>query len=134
VLVSGHHASCLESAAGSTVAQILVPERPSCGQQLSLAWASKEELNQALAEVLKLLGLGLVERVITYLRQLDPNWIKNLEALEQMIKYLERNQGYLPAYVVRKELGLSPCWNPTTHQGTPKASKQSRYFRERSPR
>jgi hypothetical protein len=49
---------------------------------LSLAWASKEELNQALAEVLKLLGLGLVERVITYLRQLDPNWIKNLEALE----------------------------------------------------
>ena len=28
VLVSGHHASCLESAAGSTVAQILVPERP----------------------------------------------------------------------------------------------------------
>ncbi len=61
VLVSGHHASCLESAAGSTLAQILVPERPSCGQQLSLALASKEELNQALAEVLKLLGLGLVE-------------------------------------------------------------------------
>jgi hypothetical protein len=28
VLVSGHHASCLESAAESTVAQILVPERP----------------------------------------------------------------------------------------------------------
>lgn len=50
-----------------------------CGQQLSLALAGKEKLNQALAEVLKLLGLGLVERAITYLRQLDLSWIKNLE-------------------------------------------------------
>lgn len=77
-----------------------------CGQQLSLALAGKEKRNQALEEVLKLLWLGLVEQAMTYLRQLDPSWIKQPEALEQMIKYLERNQGYLPAYAVRKELGL----------------------------
>jgi len=77
-----------------------------CGQQLSLALAGKEKRNQALAEILKLLWLGLVAQAITYLRQLDPSWIKNQEALEQMIKYLERNQGYIPAYAVRKELGL----------------------------
>ena len=77
-----------------------------CAQQLSLALAGKEKRNQALEEVLRLLWLGLVPQTIAYLRQLDPSWVKSQEALEQMIKYLERNQGYLPAYAVRKELGL----------------------------
>lgn len=77
-----------------------------CRQQSSLALAGKEKRNQALEEILKLLWLGLVEQAIAYLRQLDSSWVKNREALEQMIKYLERNRGYIPAYAVRKDLGL----------------------------
>ena len=76
------------------------------GQQLSLALAGKEKRNQALEETLKLLWLGWVEHAIHYLREIDPSWIKNKEALEKMIGYLERHRGYIPAYAVRKELGL----------------------------
>jgi hypothetical protein len=77
-----------------------------CAQQLSLVLAGKEKRNQALEETLKLLWLGLVEHAIHYLREIDPSGIKNKEALEKMIGYLERHQGYIPAYAVRKELGL----------------------------
>lgn len=77
-----------------------------CAQQLSLVLAGKEKRNQALEEILKLLWLGLVEHAIHYLREIDPSWIKSKEALEKMIGYLERHRGYIPAYGVRKELGL----------------------------
>lgn len=83
-----------------------------CGQQLSLALAGKEKRNQALEAVLKFLWLGLVEQALTYLRQLDPNWIKQQEALEQMVKYLERNQGYLPACSGEEAIGLAQCSQP----------------------
>jgi len=77
-----------------------------CKEQLSLALKGRVIRNAWLAQLLPCLWHGCVDRAIVLLQTLEPASIKNQEALDTLIGYLQRNQPYLPCYSVRKRLGL----------------------------
>lgn len=77
-----------------------------CKEQLSLALTGRGIRNALLEQLLPCLWHGCVDRAIALLQTLDPTTIKNQEALETLIGYLQRNRPYLPCYSVRKQLGL----------------------------
>lgn len=77
-----------------------------CEQQLSLALAGRTIRNQVLDARLKLLWYGLVDRALQYLQTLPAEQIKNGDALQVMIGYLERHKSCIPVYVIRQALGL----------------------------
>ena len=73
---------------------------------LSLAMKGRAPRNATLAKLRPLLWYGLTERAIAYLQQLDPQTIKQEDARQQLIAYLERSKPYLPCYALRQSLGL----------------------------
>ena len=74
--------------------------------QLSLACDGRHCRNRHLARLMTLLWHGLVDEALLYLDYLDPNDLKNIQALEQLKTYLRRNRPHIPCYSVRKYLGL----------------------------
>jgi len=77
-----------------------------CKEQLSLALKGRAMRNALLAQLLPCLWHGCVDRAIVLLQTLEPASIKNQDALDTLIGYLQRNRPYLPCYAVRKRLGL----------------------------
>jgi hypothetical protein len=77
-----------------------------CKKQLSLALQGGVIRNTLLEQLRPCLWHGCVDRAITLLRAIEPDQIKNRDALDQLIEYLERNHPHLPCYAVRKHLGL----------------------------
>jgi hypothetical protein len=80
--------------------------RKKCANQLSLAMTGRKSRNAALASILHLLWYGLVDQAIAAIKALDRSQVKNAQALQQLIGYLERNRVNIPCYAVRKRLGL----------------------------
>ena len=62
--------------------------------------------NSLLEQLLPCLWHGCVDRAIALLQTVEPAAIKNQDALDTLIAYLQRNRPYLPCYSVRKRLGL----------------------------
>lgn len=77
-----------------------------CKEQLSLALKGRELRNACLEELLPCLWHGCIDRAIALLQAVEPNQVKNPQALTTLIGYLERNRPYIPCYSVRKHLGL----------------------------
>jgi hypothetical protein len=77
-----------------------------CKEQLSLALKGRVIRNSLLEQLLPCLWHGCVDRAIALLQTVDPATIKNQDALDTLIGYLQRNRPYLPCYSVRKRLGL----------------------------
>lgn len=77
-----------------------------CKEQLSLGMKGREVRNKVLNELIPLLWYGLVDKAITYLREIDKEEIKNKASIEKLVGYIERNKPYIPCYAVRKEIGL----------------------------
>jgi hypothetical protein len=77
-----------------------------CARQLSLAMNGKAVRNEVLGELTGFLWYGRVDSAIRLLRQLPREGIKNHDAIQGLIGYLERNRPYLPCYDIRKRLGL----------------------------
>jgi len=77
-----------------------------CKVQLSLAMTGRTVRNETLKHLLPLLWYGCVDDALASLKQLQPDTIKNAEAVDRLVKYLRRNRPYIPCYAVRKELGL----------------------------
>jgi len=77
-----------------------------CKEQLSLALKGRAIRNTLLEQLCPFLWHGCVDRAIVLLQAVEPTKIKNQEALDTLIAYLERNRPYLPCYAVRKQLGL----------------------------
>jgi len=77
-----------------------------CANQLSLAMTGRDVRNAALKQVLHLLWYGLVDQAIVAINALDRTQVKNVQELERLIGYLERNRPSIPCYAVRKRLGL----------------------------
>lgn len=75
-------------------------------EQLSLAMKGRDIRNAILKDVSTFLWYGLVDSAVEYLRQIDKNLVKNEEALQKLITYLQRNTPYIPCYAVRKILEL----------------------------
>jgi hypothetical protein len=77
-----------------------------CKEQLSLALKGRIIRNTVLEQLRPCLWYGCVDRAIAVLKAVEPSHIKDQDALETLIGYLERNRPYLPCYAVRKRLGL----------------------------
>ena len=77
-----------------------------CKEQLSRAMNSRIARNETLSGITHLLWYGLVDRAIKSLQEIDDSSIKNEQAIEKLIQYLERNRPNIPCYAARKELCL----------------------------
>ena len=77
-----------------------------CKEQLSMGMKGRNLRNKILNRLLPLLWLGLIDRAITLLCDIDSADIKNKAVIEKLKKYLHRNKPYIPCYAIRKELGL----------------------------
>jgi len=77
-----------------------------CKEQLSMALKGRVIRNSLLEQLLPCLWHGCVDRAIALLQTVEPSTIKNQDALDTLIGYLQRNRPYLPCYSVRKRLGL----------------------------
>jgi len=83
-----------------------------CKDLLSMAINGKQVKQQLLSELLAWLWLGKVERAVKLLREVSQERIKNQTELDNLIKYLDRNQACIPCYALRKKLGLRISSNP----------------------
>ncbi len=77
-----------------------------CKMQLSLGLNGRKIRNSVLEEISALLWVGKVEKAVEVLRKINPNHIKNIDAIKGLIKYFDRNWSYIPCYALRKKLGL----------------------------
>lgn len=77
-----------------------------CGELLSQVMNGRELRNEALNKIKPLLWYGLTDNAIEFLLEIPDKNIKNPQALEKFLAYLERNRPYIPCYAARKELGL----------------------------
>ena len=71
-----------------------------------MAVQGKEIRNTVLVKLLPLLWHGLVDQAITYLHNLPAAQIKNEQERSHLLGYLAKNRPMIPAYAVRRELGL----------------------------
>lgn len=77
-----------------------------CGELLSQVMNGRELRNESLNKIKPLLWYGLTDNAIEFLLEIPDKNIKNPQALEKFLAYLERNRPYIPCYAARKELGL----------------------------
>ena len=77
-----------------------------CKRELSLAMKGRQIRNDVLSRLRYLLWYGMVDKAIEYLKDLNESLIKNKDAVEHLINYIERNRSYIPSYEIRKKLGL----------------------------
>jgi len=76
-----------------------------CGQDLSRACRGREHRRAIESAVLQALWHGRVDEALEVLRA-HAGEMKNLEALEELIGYLEARRPYLPDYAARQRAGL----------------------------
>ena len=77
-----------------------------CKEQLSMGMKGRNLRNMILDRLLPLLWLGLTDRAIALLCDIDSAQIKNKAIIEKLKEYLKRNKPYIPCYAIRKELNL----------------------------
>jgi hypothetical protein len=77
-----------------------------CKRELSLAMKGRQIRNDVLSRLRYLLWYGMIDKAIEYLKSLNESLIKNKDAIEHLVNYIERNRSYIPCYEIRKKLGL----------------------------
>ena len=77
-----------------------------CRESLSLALNNRHVRNEVLKHLVRLLWYGNVDAASAYLNQVDSKHVKAADALERLVRYLERHRPYIPCYAARKKLGL----------------------------
>jgi hypothetical protein len=75
-------------------------------EQFSTAFKGKEIRNAQLNAIMPLLWFGKVDAAIEFLKNADPDIVKNRKVLNELIDYLNRVRTYIPNYALRKELNL----------------------------
>lgn len=77
-----------------------------CKQQLSLALKGRDLRNAVLDRLRPRLWHGCVTQAVAVLRTIPADQIKDQQALDKLIEYLERHRTFIPCYAARKQLGL----------------------------
>jgi len=77
-----------------------------CKERLSMALKGSKIRNTVLEKLVPLLWHGLVDEAILYLKQLPKELIRNQKEIQSLINYFEKNRPMIPAYAIRKKLGL----------------------------
>ena len=66
----------------------------------------KEIRNQVPEELMPLLWHGLTDRAVKLLKNLPKDKIKDKKRVSQLADYLKKNKAMIPAYAIRKKIGL----------------------------
>ena len=77
-----------------------------CQEYLSMSFKRKEEKNQVLQKLLRILWAGNVSEAIDYLRNLDQNLLRVKNRVSDLTGYLDKHCEHIPCYALRAELGL----------------------------
>lgn len=77
-----------------------------CKERLSMALKGSKIRNTVLGKLMPLLWHGLVDEAISYLKELPQELIRNQKEIQSLLDYLEKNRPMIPAYAIRKRLGL----------------------------
>ncbi len=77
-----------------------------CKVELSLALKGRKIRNAVLDDLIPLLWLGRLDDAIARLRAIPVGEIKNLDSVDKLIGYVERNRSHIPCYALREALGL----------------------------
>lgn len=83
-----------------------------CQELLSMSIKGRENKNEVLEKLLRILWVGDVNSAIEYLQNLPSSVIKSEKYLDEQIGYLERKKETIKCYAVRKKLGLRNSSNP----------------------
>ena len=75
-------------------------------ERLSMGMKGYKLRNAFLEDLRPLLWIGDVDGAIALLQALPEKHIKNIEHINKLIDYLNRNQNYIPCYAIREKLGL----------------------------
>jgi hypothetical protein len=75
-------------------------------EDLSLACRGRILRNQQLRPLLRFLWYGLVTEAQQYLATIPANDLKDPTPIERLKQYLDRNEGAIPCYALRRRLGL----------------------------
>jgi len=82
-----------------------------CKELLSMAVHGRQIRNEVLDKLLPLLWHGLVDEAINYLKSIESGNIRNKKEIDHLISYLEKNRAMIPAYSVRRAMGLGNSSN-----------------------
>ena len=77
-----------------------------CKEQLGMAMKGRAFRNDVLKCLLPLWWLGLTDKAIALIQEMDSCHIKNESVVAKLVQYLHRNKPYIPCYAIRKQLGL----------------------------
>ena len=80
-------------------------------EDLSAAMKGRHIRNKHLKHIVRFLWYGLFDRAIQYVRDIPESDIRDLTALDRLIRYFERNRYCIPFYALRKKLGLQNSSN-----------------------
>ena len=81
-------------------------------EDLSLACRGRTIRNQHLRPLLRFLWYGLVTEAQQYLTTIPANDLKDTAPIERLKQYLDRNEGSIPCYALRRRLGLRNSSSP----------------------
>ncbi len=82
-----------------------------CAELLSMALHGRKIRNEVLTKIMSLLWHGLADEAISYISSLSKDKIKNEKKITHLINYLKKNRPMIPAYSVRKKIGLGNSSN-----------------------
>ena len=73
-------------------------------EQLSVK--GKEERNEILQKLLRILWVGNVDDAIVYLQNLSEDVLRPKNRIDDLCQYIEKHRDHIPPYALRAELGL----------------------------
>lgn len=77
-----------------------------CQEYLSMSAKGKEQRNEILQKLLRILWAGNVEEAIAFLRHLNEDLLRQKNKIDDLCQYLEKHREHIPPYALRAELGL----------------------------
>lgn len=77
-----------------------------CQEYLSMSVKGREQRNEILQKLLRILWVGNTNQAITYLKGLSEKQVRSVNRIGDLCGYFEKHRSHIPCYALRKELGL----------------------------
>ena len=77
-----------------------------CQEYLSMSVKGKDQRNEILQKLLRILWAGNTNQAIAYLKSLPEKLIRSVNRIDDLCRYFEKHRAHIPCYALRKELGL----------------------------
>lgn len=77
-----------------------------CQEYLSMSIKGKEQRNEILQKLLRILWAGNVDDAICFLQNLNADVLRPVTRVKDLCQYLEKHRDHIPSYALRAELGF----------------------------